>query len=118
MTFRADTSAARSLADSRGRAADDLQDLQATNRQAGDLVLADANPPVVRGDLAAGMYADATDRDVVVASRARHYTFVHWGAPRINVTAQPFILAALRSQRDRIVAVYVDHARDSLARIN
>lgn len=111
-----DASAARSLADGLGRAAAAVGDLQAPNTAAGDLILAASKPPVRSGELAGGMYADASAQDVVVASRAPHFTYVHWGAPRINVRANPFILAALQGTRSRIIDTYTTHARDALSR--
>lgn len=115
MTLSADTSAARALADGLGRAADALGDLGPTNREAGALVLSASRPPVRRGDLAAGMYVQANAQGALMASRARHFTFVHWGAPRANVRANPFILAALRARTDQVADLYLTHARDALA---
>ena len=112
--FSSDTNA-RQVADSLRRAADALEDLDAVNEEAGQVVLAAARPPRgATGELAAKMTARATGREVVVTSMARHFTFVHWGAPRINVRAQPFILAAARLTRDQVVELYLTHMKDTL----
>jgi hypothetical protein len=115
-SIRGDASDARTLADGLGRASEALGNLTAVNQAAGDLVVAGARPPRRSGRLDAGLYARATAQDVVVASRAPYWTWVHWGAPRINIRANPFLLAELRATTDNVTRLYHDHARDSLAR--
>lgn len=98
-------------------AADHLGDLEDVNAEAGRVVLAAARPPRRSGELAAKMTARATGRDVVMASTARHFTFVHWGAPRIHVRAQPFVLAAVRLTRDQVADHYLNHMRDTVRKV-
>jgi hypothetical protein len=94
-------------------AARDLADLQAANLEAGRTVIAAARPPRRSGALAAGLFADADDQGVTMGSRAPYWSWVHWGAPRRRIKAQPFLLAARRSREDQVVRTYADHARSS-----
>jgi HK97 gp10 family phage protein len=95
-----------------------LADLEAANAEAGRVVLEAARPaaPVASGQLASSLTADASANGVAWASTARYWTFVHWGAPRRNMRARPFFLQALELDTDRIVAVYADHATETLTR--
>lgn len=99
-------------------AADTLADLEAVNSEAGRIVLARTQPPRgATGQLGANLRAQATGREVVMASTVRYFTFVHYGAPRINVHAQPFVLAALRASVSEVADLYAEHARDSLRKV-
>lgn len=93
------------------KAADDLGALDSVNDAAGRIVEAAARPPVVTGALAASLSVTATDTTAQVVSGLRYATFVHWGAPRKHVRAQPFLLAALQVSREDILALYIDHAQ-------
>lgn len=95
----------------------ELDALEPSNREAGRVVLAAARPPRRSGALAASLRADVTGRDIVFASTARYWTFVHWGAPRRNMRARPWYPEALQHSRDDIVAVYAKHAADTLKQI-
>lgn len=94
-------------------AARDLADLQATNLEAGRAVIAAARPPRLSGALASGLFAEADDQGVTMGSRVPYWSWVHWGAPRRRIRAQPFLLAARRARQARVVATYTDHARRS-----
>ncbi len=94
-----------------------VDDLETTNAEAGRIVLARTNPPRRSGELAAGMFAEVTPTSTVLASHARHFTFVHWGAPRHHVKAQPFILAAVRATRAEVINLYTDHARHAVGQV-
>lgn len=96
------------------RAAAALGDLEPTNAAAGRLILARANPPRRTGVLAAGMFAKATEAGTTLASSAPYWTFVHWGAPRRHVRANPFLLAATQATTREVVALYTEHAREAL----
>ncbi len=102
------------VADKLHRAAAALGDLEATNTEAGRLVLARANPPVRTGRLASGLFAKTTNAGTDLASSAPYWTFVHWGAPRAHVRANPFLLAATRATTREVVALYTEHAREAL----
>lgn len=117
MSVSSDSNAG-SLARGFHQAAEALEDLADVNTEAGRVVLAAARPPRgATGQLAARLEARATGREVTMASRVRYWSFVHWGAPRIHVRAQPFVLAALRATRADVVALYTEHARESLRKV-
>lgn len=109
---------AEALARGFHQAAEDLGDLEAVNSEAGRVVLAAARPPRgATGRLAAGLQARATGREVTMASNVRYWSFVHWGAPRIHVRAQPFVLAAVRATTAEVLDLYTAHTHDSLRKI-
>lgn len=97
-------------------AARELADLEAANAQAGRVVVQAARPPVATGALASGMFATPTAEGVTWASTVRYWTFVHWGAPRRNLRARPFFVEALDADTDTILAIYAEHANETLRR--
>lgn len=105
------TSNAATLAREFTRAGEDLEDLEAVNAEAGRVVLAAARPPRRSGALAAGLRAVVDSRGASLASTVPYWTFVHWGAPRRHVKAQPFILAAVQASRSEVLDLYLTHAR-------
>lgn len=116
MSFTATgTDALDALARNTTRAGAALADLEAVNAEAGRIVLARANPPRKSGATAAGMFARVTEASTVMASTTPYWTFVHWGAPRAHVKAQPFILSAVRATTSEVATLYTEHARRSLA---
>lgn len=114
--FSSDSNA-QAVATALHQAADNLADLEDVNAEAGRVVLAAAHPPRRSGELASKLRAWATGRDVVMASTARHFTFVHWGAPRIHVRAQPFVLTALRATADEVADLYGTHIQTTLRKV-
>lgn len=112
--FTADTTQLERFRAQIAAAADQLAALESANRDAGRVVVEAARPPRLSGQLAAGMYADATRNGVAFASTARYWTFVHWGAPRRHIAARPFFVEAVKLNTDRVVDVYRAHAIDSL----
>lgn len=96
------------------RAAAALVDLDDTNTEAGRIILAKANPPRKSGALAAGMFARADDTGTILASSVPYWTFIHWGAPRRHVRAQPFLLTATRASKAEVLDLYTDHARHAV----
>jgi hypothetical protein len=54
---------------------------------------------------------------VVIGSPLRYATFVHWGAPRRHVKAQPFLLTALESSKAEVLDLYTAAASDALATV-
>lgn len=111
------TEAIAALGAALARAGLELVDLESANTQAGRVVLEAARPPHRSGRLAASSRADATRNGVTFASTARYWTFVHWGAPRRHITARPWFVQALAANRERVVAVYADHAADTLKKV-
>lgn len=96
-----------------------LADLEAPNAAAARVVLeaARAVAPTATGRLSDELTAAVAPNRVTWASTARYWTFVHWGAPRRNIRARPFILEALEADTTTIVAVYSDHATETLERL-
>lgn len=85
-----------------------VDDLEPVNRRAGEVV--GATPaPRRSGQLGASVRADATATGVTVAGHTPYWTFVHWGAPRRHVIAQPWLLAGLRANESQIVELYATH---------
>lgn len=95
----------------------DLADLAPANAEAGRKVLDATTPPRATGQLAATLTADASANGVVFASTARYWTFVHWGAPRAHLRARPFFLEALTARQAAVVAVYAEHATNTLEQL-
>lgn len=91
-----------------------LVDLEDTSRRAGELVGA-APPPRRTGALGAGVTVAAIPGGAAVFSTARYFTFVHYGAPRRHVRAQPWLAVQLDSNQDRVLDLYAEHASDALA---
>lgn len=115
--FRSDTDQVEKFARDLHAAGLQLADLDPANAEAGRVVIAAARPPHWSGALAAALRADATRTGVTFASTVRYWTFVHWGAPRHNVRAQPFYRTAVHASRDELVAVYAAHARTTLEKV-
>lgn len=111
MSFTADTTDAETLATRLLEARDRLGDLQQVNTQAGAVVEARALVPRRTGALAGSVEVVAGATDVVVGSNLRYATFVHWGAPRRNVRAQPFLLTALEVSTAELTDLYTQHAQ-------
>lgn len=98
------------------RAANELRQLEDTNSSAGAIIAA-APAPHRLGRLAASVRADVSANGVTVAGHTDYWTFVHWGAPRIHVVAQPWLLNQLDAKQSDIIELYRDHASDALAHI-
>lgn len=115
MTFSIDSSDADSLARSLLRVGDELLALESVNAQAGAVVDATVSPPRRSGVLSASRQTVVQADGVVWSWTARYATFVHWGAPRHNVRAQPFGLTALEVSTDELAALYLQHMQDTIA---
>lgn len=113
-SLKLDAAAAAAVADQLRAAGHDLSDLAAADRRAADLVRAAARPPVRTGRLAASLTADVTAGGVAFASSARYWTFVHYGAPRAGVRANPWWREAVRVNEDEVAAVYAAHVQDTV----
>lgn len=102
------------------RAADELGDLKATHREAAQVIVDRANPPVVSGALAGGLRVVATDDGafVTVGGPAEVYAGpIHWGWPARHIKAQPFVVEAEQSAHDQWVNVYADRLDDIVSKI-
>jgi hypothetical protein len=67
--------------------------------------------------LAASVRADVTANGATIAGHTRYWTFVHWGAPRIHVIAQPWLLDQTRAREADILSLYQEHAAHAVAQI-
>lgn len=94
-----------------------LGELDPANAEAGRVVLAAAHPPRRSGYLGDHLTAGPAANGITFASSARYWTWVHFGAPRAHVRAQPFYPEAIRRSTDEVVAVYADHAHATLDKI-
>lgn len=108
------TSDAAQLGDRLAAAGRLAAELEPVNQRAGQLVLADSHAPRRSGQLGASVRADATTGGVTIAGHTPYWTFVHWGAPRRHVRAQPWLLAALRADEAAILELYATHLRDTV----
>lgn len=91
------------------RAGVDLDELKAVNRDVAGIVTRAARPPQRTGRLAATVRPGATRRAAIVrAGRATvpYAGVIHWGWPRRNITAQPFLSRAATATEPRWTAVY------------
>lgn len=102
------TSNAPAAAGSLHRAAAELGELEEANRRAGAVITA-APAPRVTGLLGESVRADVTANGVTVAGHTAYWTYVHWGAPRIHVVAQPWLADQTRTHEQQIIDVYTDH---------
>lgn len=97
-------------------AAQSLTELEPVHAQAG-AVIAAAPAPHRSGRLAASVRADVTANGVTVGSPLAYASFVHWGAPRRNVRAQPWLLDKVNADQDELVEMYETYAAAVVARI-
>lgn len=115
--FSADTAQLTQLGAQLRAAGVELADLDPANSEAGRVVIAAARPPRLTGAMASGQFAGASREGVAFASSARYWTFIHWGAPRRNIKARPWFAEALKASEDRVLAVYAEHAQQTLDKI-
>jgi phage gpG-like protein len=115
--FHADSNAAELARDLAALGLELTDTVEAASKRAGALVLAGAHAPRRTGALAASLLPDATSDKVVIGSPLRYATFVHWGAPRRHVKAQPFLLTALESSKAEVLDLYTAAASDALATV-
>jgi hypothetical protein len=115
--FAADTSQLARLGDQLRAAGVQLGQLDQAHTEAGRVVVNATRPPRDTGHLANSLTAGAGANGVVFASAARYWTFVHWGAPRRHVRARPFYAEALRRSTTEVLAVYAEHAQNTLDKI-
>lgn len=109
------TSNAAQVAADMHAAANALLELEPVNKRAGAIITA-ARAPRRTGALGASVRADVTANGVTVAGHTAYWTFVHWGAPRIHVKAQPWLLNQLDAKQEQIIDLYRDHAADAVAK--
>ncbi len=91
-----------------------IGDLEPVNSEAGRVILAAAHPPRLTGRTEAGMFARTTAAGATLASSAPYWTFVHWGAPRRHIRANPWLLAATRASTQEVARLYIRHLEESI----
>lgn len=116
MPFSVDTSQVEDAARQLLAAGEALSDLEPVNRRAGELIQS-APAPRRSGLLASSVRADASVGGVVVGSALRYATFVHWGAPRRHVIAQPWLLNQTQTRQADLIDLYREHAQDALSQV-
>jgi hypothetical protein len=94
-----------------------VAELEPVNQRAGELVHADAHAPRRSGRLGASVRVAAAPDGFTIAGHTPYWTFVHWGAPRRHVRAQPWLLSALRVDTAAVIQLYADHLADTVATI-
>lgn len=89
-------------------AARQLDDMAATNRQAGEVVRARAasNAPKRTGRLAGSVRVSASGHEAVVSSSVVYAARVNYGMPSVGQVAQPFMTNALASTASASVDKY------------
>lgn len=97
-------------------AARSFTELEPVYEQAG-AVIAAAPAPRRSGQLAASVRADVTPNGVTVGSDLAYASFVHWGAPRRNVRAQPWLLTEVETAQSELVGLFETYAAHVVARI-
>lgn len=118
MSVQASTDDVRQLEAQLHAAADDLLELDPTHAEAGRVVIAATRPPRRTGQLAAGQTVRALPGGGrAFVSTVGYWTFVHFGAPRAGVRAQPWLAEALARSADEVAEVYAAHARAALANV-
>lgn len=83
----------------------DAQDQKALMHEIGMIVVRAAQPPVRSGALAGSMRAGRGKTKAVVragGARVPYAGVIHYGWPKHNIEANPFLLKALESQRDEV----------------
>lgn len=115
--FDSETAPLRQLADQLHAAGVELGELDPATAEAGRVVIAATRPPRRTGHMADHLTAGHAANGLVFASSARYWTWVHFGAPRRHMRAQPFYAEAITRSTDEVLSVYAEHAQDTLNRI-
>lgn len=98
----------------------DIQDQKALMHEIGMLVVRAAQPPSLTGRLESTIRAGKGKTKAVVragGARAPYATVIHYGWPAREIAPQPFLLAALQSERTQIVTTF-ENGLDDLLRKN
>lgn len=102
------------------KAGHDVSQFKEANRAAASVVSGAATgtaPKGRTGKLAASVRAGATQKAGVVRAGRKSVPYagpIHWGWPRRNITAQPFLSASARATESEWMAVYNKHIEDIL----
>lgn len=98
------------------QAGEDLGDLAAPSKRAGDLVVGAARgrAPKRSGVLAASLFPVVSATGVTVSSRLPYAGPIHWGWPARRIAAQPFLVDAAARTEDTWVGYYADAVQGAL----
>jgi hypothetical protein len=112
------------LAASFDRLSDDLDDLDDAGRQAGRVLMVDAQrrAPRKSGRLRASITVDVDDHGQAVTvsaggGRVAYAGVQEGGWPRRNIRAHHYMRDALRSQSDEVVDAYADTVDDAVDKV-
>ena len=98
------------------QAGEDLADLSAAHKHAGDTVTAAARgrAPKVSGRLAGSLTPVVSAAGVKVSSRLPYAGPIHWGWPARHITAQPFLSDAATRTESTWVEYYLDEVHAAI----
>ncbi len=111
---------AADLARDLDRAAEQLADLSAAHRAAGQLIERNAEPRVPKGTthrLVGSVASEVGEQGVSVTAGGPGVAYVwpiHQGVPGRGITAHPFLTDALRATEPDVVDLYLDHVDHAL----
>lgn len=107
------------LAATLAAAARDLDDLAGAGRDAAARIVprARGGAPRLTGALAGSVRADVTRVEVALSSTLTYARPVHFGSPRRNVPARPFLTDAILAREAAVVDIYGRAVDRSLSKI-
>lgn len=114
------TEPAADLARDLDRASEQLADLTAVNRAAGELIERNVEPRVPRGAtrrLVGSVAAEVGEQGVTVAAGGPGIEYVwpvHQGVPGRGIPAHPFMTDALAATEAAVTDLYLGHVDDAL----
>lgn len=103
-------------------AGDDLEDLKAANKEAAHIVELSsvALAPVTTGALMHSIRSSGTKTAGIVRAGRSSLPYagpIHWGWPKRNIKAQPFMLNAAHQSESRWVEAYSELVDKALAKV-
>lgn len=117
MAARVEVEGADRLAATLARARADLADTTAPDREAADLVIQAARPPVRSGWLARSGTVQTIGDQVTASWTAAYAGVIHNGWAARHIRPRPWIPAAIATAETPIVAVYARHTDQALNRV-
>ena len=117
MASRLEVRGAATLARTMHRAGDDLADLTAANKAAGEQVATGARgrAPVLTGRLRASIRATGAPAAATITAGVRWAAVPEYGSPRKHITARGYLRGALAATD--VTGVYTDAANDALQHV-
>ncbi len=111
---------ARRLRATMKRAGIDLDELKNAHREAAEVVVKATRAPAVTGRLASSVRPGATKTAAIVRAGYASVPYagpIHWGWPRRNIRAQPFLSDAATSSEGTWIQAYENEIEDIINRI-